>query len=76
MTPVRPILRYHGGKWRLAPWIISHFPPHDVYIEPYGGGHRMEYLWLSPNVKRKPQNISFFNFYSNKDVLCNEVNEV
>ena len=34
---LNPILRYYGGKWRLAPWIISYFPPHRVYVEPYCG---------------------------------------
>jgi DNA adenine methylase len=34
----RPILRYHGGKWRIAPWIISFFPPHRIYVELFGGG--------------------------------------
>lgn len=33
----RPVLRYHGGKWRLAPWIIQRFPAHRVYVEPFGG---------------------------------------
>jgi DNA adenine methylase len=34
----RPILRYHGGKWRIAPWIISHIPAHKIYVELFGGG--------------------------------------
>ncbi len=37
MTITRPLLRWLGGKYRLAPWIISQFPPHDIYVEPFGG---------------------------------------
>ncbi|MDR0487550.1 MAG: DNA adenine methylase [Treponema sp.] len=34
----RPILRYHGSKWRIAPWIISYIPKHKIYVELFGGG--------------------------------------
>lgn len=33
----RPALRYFGGKWRIAPWIISNFPIHTSYVEPFCG---------------------------------------
>lgn len=33
----RPPLRYHGGKFRMAPWIIPRIPPHRIYIEVFGG---------------------------------------
>jgi len=34
---MRPVVRYFGGKWMLAPWVVSHFPPHRVYTECFGG---------------------------------------
>jgi len=33
----RPVLRWHGGKWILAPWVIAHLPTHRCYVEPFGG---------------------------------------
>jgi DNA adenine methylase len=34
----RPVLRYFGGKFLLAPWIGAHLCPHRIYVESYGGG--------------------------------------
>ena len=33
----RPVLRWHGGKSKLAHWIISHLPAHRCYVEPFSG---------------------------------------
>ncbi len=34
---MKAILKYPGGKWRIADWIISQFPTHKVYCEPFFG---------------------------------------
>ena len=34
----RPPLRYFGGKFLAAHRIVSEFPPHRCYVEPFGGG--------------------------------------
>lgn len=33
-----PPLRWTGSKWKLADWLISQFPAHELYCEPYCGG--------------------------------------
>ena len=37
MSIKHPVLKYYGSKFRLARWIISHFPAHTHYVEPFGG---------------------------------------
>jgi DNA adenine methylase len=35
----KQVLKYTGGKWRIAEWVIKHFPPHKVYVEAcFGSG--------------------------------------
>lgn len=40
MTPMQffdpPPLRWTGSKWRLADWLISMFPPHELYEDGAG----------------------------------------
>ncbi len=30
-------MRYHGSKWKIAPWIIARMPNHSIYVEQFGG---------------------------------------
>ena len=34
---MKTVLKYPGAKNRIADWICSYIPAHDVYLEPYAG---------------------------------------
>ena len=50
----RPVLRYHGSKWRIAPRILKYFPPHRIYVEAFGGG-------ASLLLRKQPSKIEIYN---------------
>lgn len=66
----RPPLRYHGGKFRLAPWLLPQFPSHNVYVEVFGGAAGV--LLRKPRSKIEVYNdldTQVVNFFR---ILCDE----
>lgn len=61
-----PAIRYFGGKWKLADWILPYFPAHKIYIEPFGGG-------ASVLLQKYPSAIEIYNDLNSEVVSFFEV---
>ena len=54
VAPGRPVVRYYGGKFRIAKWIASFLPPHRAYVELFGGAASV--LMQKPRVRAEVYN--------------------
>ena len=53
-APRRPALRFYGGKWSVAPWILSHLPHTASFCVPFAGG-------LSVLLRKPPSKLETVN---------------
>ena len=61
---LRPIIPYFGGKTKIAKKIISRFPEHQIYIEPFVGGGSV--YWKNTQAKKyiiNDKNKEVYNLY-------------
>lgn len=58
----RAALIYYGGKSRDADWIISHFPPHRLFVDIFGGGGAVSFSYpgSTPIIYNDLGNVSLF----------------
>lgn len=45
------IVKYPGAKWSLADWVISHFPEHHSYMEPFFGSGAVLFTKSRSNIE-------------------------
>ena len=48
------LLKYHGGKFYMGPWIRSNIPRSKIYVEPFGGA-------ASVLINKEPSEIEVYN---------------
>lgn len=61
---MKVLLRYPGSKWRIANWIISYFPKHHSYLEPFSGSGAVLFNKPPSNIETvNDLNLDIVNFF-------------